>query len=148
MAHPLTFSWQDTWKGFFKQMLATCLLPTTYETYKDTGLESGKADLVMASLLFHELPQTIARTVLHEMMRLLRPGCRLIIFDPIQCAFPWKCMNNAVNVLLMKIMHEIYWMDYMKEPLWVVCQQAGLQEVERKLFPALPWIYQVVTARK
>ena len=113
-----------------------------------TGLESEKADLVIASLLFHELPQPVAWMIIEEIKRLLRPGGRVIFFDPIQCAFPWLWLDHAVNILLMKAMHEIYYINYMKDPLWIVCQRSGLREVERRLFTALPWIYQGVIAKK
>ncbi|NJL47630.1 MAG: class I SAM-dependent methyltransferase [Leptolyngbyaceae cyanobacterium SM2_5_2] len=46
-----------------------------------TGLPSAAYDLVSACLVFHELPQTAARAMIHEARRLLRPGGHLAIMD-------------------------------------------------------------------
>ncbi|MER3432598.1 MAG: SAM-dependent methyltransferase [Leptolyngbya sp. ERB_1_1] len=46
-----------------------------------TGLPSASYDLVSACLLFHELPQDAAITILQEARRLLRPGGHLAIMD-------------------------------------------------------------------
>ena len=48
---------------------------------ESTGLPSASYDLVSACLLFHELPQSVAITVLQEARRLLRPGGHLAIMD-------------------------------------------------------------------
>ncbi len=113
-----------------------------------TGLEGGTTDVVLASLLFHELPRPVAQSVVKEAWRLLRHDGRLIIFDPIQCVVPWQWLDRGINILLAHFIHEVYWMEYMQQPLWGVCRNAGFQQVERKLLVAFPWVYQVVTAIK
>ncbi|GER91281.1 methyltransferase type 11 [Dictyobacter vulcani] len=115
---------------------------------EDTSLPANSADLVLISLLLHELPYEHARNVLREARRLLRDNGRLIIFDPIQCAFPWPRIDRAVNIFLMHLMHEVYWMEYATNPVWHTCQAAGFHHIERQLLFALPWIYQVVYATK
>lgn len=115
---------------------------------EDTNLPANSADLVLISLLLHELPYEHAKNVLREARRLLRDNGRLIIFDPIQCAFPWPCIDRAVNILLMHLMHEVYWMEYATNPVWQTCQVAGFRHIKRQLLFALPWIYQVVHATK
>jgi SAM-dependent methyltransferase len=46
-----------------------------------TGLPAASADLVSASLLFHELPTIAARSILQEARRLLRPGGYFTLMD-------------------------------------------------------------------
>ncbi|MDX2097449.1 MAG: class I SAM-dependent methyltransferase [Leptolyngbyaceae cyanobacterium bins.59] len=48
---------------------------------ESTGLPDASFDLVSASLLFHELPQTAAIAILREARRLLRPDGHLAIMD-------------------------------------------------------------------
>lgn len=115
---------------------------------EETGLASESADLVLANLLFHELPCTAACAVIQESQRLLVPGGQLFIFDAIQQVVPWPRVDRAINELLAVVMHEVYWREYMSQPLWHVCKEQGFTHVERKLLFALPWIYQVVIATK
>jgi ubiquinone/menaquinone biosynthesis C-methylase UbiE len=113
-----------------------------------TGLGAASADLVFASLLFHELPQGIAQQVITESYRLLEPGGRLIIFDAIQRALPWQTADRAVNALLAEFLHEVYWREYMAQPLWPLCSAQGFGQVRRQLLVATPWVYQIVVAAK
>ncbi|PSN06727.1 methyltransferase type 11 [filamentous cyanobacterium CCP5] len=46
-----------------------------------TGLPEGSFDLVTASLLFHETPPSVAKAILQEAFRLLRPGGEVVILD-------------------------------------------------------------------
>lgn len=46
-----------------------------------TGLSAASFDVVTASLLFHETPPEIARAILQESIRLLRPGGEVAILD-------------------------------------------------------------------
>ncbi len=48
---------------------------------ESTGLPDQSFDLVSAHLLFHELPQFAAQSILQEARRLLRPGGHLAIMD-------------------------------------------------------------------
>jgi len=48
---------------------------------ESTGLPDNSFDLVSVFLLFHELPQKVAKQVLSEARRLLRPGGYLTIMD-------------------------------------------------------------------
>ncbi|GCE31745.1 hypothetical protein KDA_72290 [Dictyobacter alpinus] len=113
-----------------------------------TPLADNSIDLVLVSLLLHELPYENAREVLLEARRLLRDDGHLIIFDPIQCAVPWPSLDRAVNRALMHMMHEVYWMDYATNPVWNTCQETGFHNIQRQLLFALPWIYQVVHVTK
>ncbi len=123
---------------------------TTYihATAEYTNLPDESADLVMSTLLFHELPRPQAYEVVREAYRLLTAGGRFVEFDPIQHALPWHWADMAVNRLLAKLIHEVYWLEYMQQPLWEVCQNCDFQQIERKLLVAFPWVYQTVIARK
>ncbi|GCE04748.1 class I SAM-dependent methyltransferase [Dictyobacter aurantiacus] len=115
---------------------------------EETGLADGTADLVMASLLFHELPCLEARLVMREAHRLLAPNGHLLLFDAIQEVTPWRAVNNILTTLLATLMHEIYWHEYMSQPLWELCQEEQFIRVRRTLLFAFPWIYQVVLATR
>ncbi|GAC1365589.1 MAG: hypothetical protein NVS2B12_11350 [Ktedonobacteraceae bacterium] len=115
---------------------------------EETGLPDASADLALATLLFHELPHTQARAVIQEARRLLVPGGRFVVFDAIQQVVPWPGLDRAINTVLAVLMREVYWREYMSQPIWQVCTEEGFTHVERKLLFALPWIYQVVTATR
>ena len=51
-----------------------------------TGLHEASFDLVTASLLFHEMPPIVSKSILHECFRLLVPGGQVIILDGNQTA--------------------------------------------------------------
>ncbi|MEM9175575.1 MAG: class I SAM-dependent methyltransferase [Myxococcota bacterium] len=46
-----------------------------------TGLADASVDAVMITLVFHECPDAIKRTILDEVMRILRPGGTLALSD-------------------------------------------------------------------
>jgi ubiquinone/menaquinone biosynthesis C-methylase UbiE len=115
---------------------------------EETGLPDGEADLVMASLLFHELPHQQAQLVIREAHRILSPGGYLLLFDAIQQVVPWPIVDAMINSVLATLMHEVYWREYMQQPLWLLCEEEGFIHIERRLLFALPWIYQIVIAQK
>ena len=123
---------------------------TTYlhASAEASGLPDASADLVMSTLLFHELPCLQAREVAREAYRLLSPGGHFVEFDPIQRVVPWLWVDRAINGLLAKLIREVYWLEYMSQPVWELCHDVGFEHVERKLLVAFPWVYQVVVARK
>ena len=51
---------------------------------KETGLESGSADVASMHLVMHELPQSATRAILKEAFRILRPGGIVVLgeMDP------------------------------------------------------------------
>lgn len=46
-----------------------------------TGLPAASCDVVCATLLFHETPPAVAKTILQESFRLLAPGGQVLILD-------------------------------------------------------------------
>ena len=115
---------------------------------EESGLAAASTDLVVSTLLFHELPRPQARAVAAEAYRLLSDGGSFVEFDPIQRVVPWLWADRAINTLLAKLIREVYWLEYMDQPVWEVCRDTGFQQVERKLLFAFPWVYQVVVAKK
>jgi len=48
---------------------------------EDTGFDDNQFDMVLAYILFHEVPVTVMKKVMHEMFRILRPGGTFNIFE-------------------------------------------------------------------
>ncbi len=48
---------------------------------ESTGLEPASVDAVTITLVFHECPDTVKRTILDECLRVLRPGGTLVLTD-------------------------------------------------------------------
>ena len=115
---------------------------------EQTRLADEVCDLALACLLFHELPQTASHQVLREAQRILKPRGHLLLLDPVQRLLPWPRLEHAINTGLASCMREVYWMEYMQQPLWEVCQEAGFSSVRRELLVAFPWVYQLVIATK
>ncbi|MEZ7981645.1 MAG: class I SAM-dependent methyltransferase [Myxococcota bacterium] len=46
-----------------------------------TGLAEGSVDVALITLVFHECPNTIKRSILDEVLRVLRPGGTLVLSD-------------------------------------------------------------------
>ena len=53
----------------------------TQRLAEDTGLPDGKYDLILAYILFHEVPSKLFRPIVREVRRLLRPGGTFTIVD-------------------------------------------------------------------
>lgn len=113
-----------------------------------TGLPDASADLVLAPLLFHELPPAAAEATVREARRVLAAGGHLVIFDAIQHAIPFAWGDRVVNAVLATLLREVYWQQYMRSPVWEVCARAGYTTVERRLIVAVPWVFQVVVATR
>lgn len=46
-----------------------------------TGLETASCDVVCATLLFHEMPPVVAKTILQESFRVMSPGGQMLVLD-------------------------------------------------------------------
>ena len=87
-----------------------------------TGLSAASFDVVTASLLFHETPCEIARAILQECIRLLRPGGEVAILDSNQRTLRW-------NDWLTNIFEEPYIQDYVQGSVDAWMGEAGFGAV-------------------
>lgn len=69
-----------------------------------TGFPDTSFDLVTASLLFHETPQTVTKSILRECFRLLVPGGEVVILD-----------GNQTALRQMEWLTEVFEEPYIKE---------------------------------
>ena len=102
----------------------------------------GWFDVVTSTYLFHELPRRVRRTVLAELVRVLRPGGLLVLEDSAQRA---EAADLAFFLEAFATqMHEPFYRDYVRDDLAALAAEAGLavESVERA------WLSKVVTARK
>lgn len=92
-----------------------------------TGFADHSFDMVTASFLFHEIPQEIARQVVAEAQRLLRPGGIFAVYDG----------NQRSNFLVKTVggyFPEPYIKEYMTSDLPQMCRESGFAAVEVKRY--------------
>lgn len=90
---------------------------------EQTGFQDASFDLVTASLLFHETPPTVAKSILRECFRLLQPSAQVIILDGNQKILrqtPW----------LTEIFEEPYIKDYATNSLDAWMGATGFEAVQ------------------
>lgn len=92
---------------------------------EDTKFEQGSFDLVTASLLFHELPERIARLVLQESYRLLASGAWVAILDGNQ-------RTLRTTRWLTEIFEEPYIQEYAEGSLDAWLGAAGFEQVRTR----------------
>jgi ubiquinone/menaquinone biosynthesis C-methylase UbiE len=90
------------------------------------GRES--VDAVFSIFLFHELPLAERMKVIHESLRILRPGGIFVFVDSLQ-----KKDTPALDELLVnfqKSFHEPFYRNYLNNPMERLMKNAGLECVE------------------
>lgn len=97
------------------------------------ALAEASFDLVSASLLFHETPPSVARTVLTEGYRILKPGGEIAILDGNQRTLRWASW-------LSDIFEEPYIREYASGSLDAWMGAAGFESVRTEDFW---WVHQV-----
>lgn len=101
-----------------------------------TNFAEGSFDMVTASFLFHEIPQEVARQVVTEAQRLLRPGGIFAVYDG----------NQRSNFLVKAVggyFPEPYIKEYMASDLPQMCRESGFAGVDVKRYLVF---HQFVTA--
>lgn len=115
-------------------------LPITFNhgNATGTGLPDQAFDVVCASLLFHETPAAVAKTILQESFRLLSPGGQILILDGNQKTLrttDW--LNN--------IFEEPFIRDYSQGNVDAWLGFAGFETIRTE---AVFWVNQLSTGRK
>lgn len=103
-----------------------------------TGFPDGYFDLVTASLLFHETPPTVTKSILQECFRLLVPGGQVLILDGNQ-----KTLRQTD--WLTDIFEEPYIKEYAAGSVDAWAGAAGFEAVQTK---DLWWVHQVTQGFK
>ena len=101
---------------------------------EDTGLPSGQYDVILAYILFHEVPERLFKVILAEVSRLLRPGGRFTVVDA-----PNNRNLPAANKLWLKFDAryncEPYSPAFVASDFQGLLQEAGLRVLESKPTP-------------
>lgn len=103
-----------------------------------TGLEAASFDVVCATLLFHETPPTVAKTILQESFRVMSPGGQMLVLDGNQQTL------RAVD-WLNTIFEEPFIREYGEGNLDAWLGYAGFEAVRTQ---GVFWLNQLSTARK
>jgi ubiquinone/menaquinone biosynthesis C-methylase UbiE len=103
-----------------------------------TGLPPSACDVVCATLLFHETPPAVAKTILAEAYRLLTPGGQMLVLDGNQ-------RTLRVTDWLSTIFEEPFLHDYSQGNVDAWLGYAGFEAVRTE---DVFWLNQLSTARK
>ena len=103
-----------------------------------TGLPTAAFDVVCATLLFHETPPAVAKTILAEAFRLLTPGGQLLVLDGNQ-------RTLRATDWLSTIFEEPFIRDYSQGNVDAWLGYAGFEAVRTE---DVFWLNQLSSARK
>ena len=97
---------------------------------EDTGLESNQFDLVTSYAIFHEFPSSVAREVLQETLRLLKPGGVTLMGDV--KAYHAHDDYNRWKADFLNQIHggDPFWREYATTDLATMATEAGFVEAE------------------
>jgi ubiquinone/menaquinone biosynthesis C-methylase UbiE len=87
----------------------------------------GHFDAVTSTFLFHELPRAVRRTVAAEMVRVCRPGGRIVIEDAAQTVD--SADLGPLLHAFHQSLHEPYFADHLADPIEDWLAQAGTTQV-------------------
>lgn len=103
-----------------------------------TGLPAASFDVVCATLLFHETPPAVAKTILSEALRLLTPGGQVLVLDGNQ-------RTLRATDWLSNIFEEPFIRDYSQGNVDAWLGYAGFEAVRTE---EVFWLNQLSSARK
>ncbi len=98
------------------------------ENAEEMPFADATFDVVTSTYLFHELPRNARRKVLAEMVRVCKPGGRIVIEDSGQLV-----EAGPIGFFLQRFpedFHEPFYRDYLGDDLAIPMAQAGLAGVE------------------
>jgi ubiquinone/menaquinone biosynthesis C-methylase UbiE len=107
----------------YKAKAAGLTIEWRHGNAEETGLPDASFDLVTASLLFHETPSAVAKTILRESFRLLIPGGEVLILDGNQ-----KTLRQVD--WLTEVFEEPYIKDYAAQSVEAGMGAAGFEAVQ------------------
>jgi ubiquinone/menaquinone biosynthesis C-methylase UbiE len=104
--------------------------------------EDGRFDVVTCLYLFHELPRDVGQRVLAELVRVVRPGGRVVLGDSVQLHDAPE-LEPELRAFPVRF-HEPYYLGYIQDDLAMRAREAGLA-VESE---AAHFLTKVVVGRK
>ena len=87
----------------------------------------GSQDALISIFTFHELPPKVRRAVLRECARVLKPGGRLVLVDPLQSGD--QPDYDGLLKLFPQSYHEPYYHSYLNENFAALAAPCGLVHV-------------------
>ncbi|NEQ44954.1 MAG: class I SAM-dependent methyltransferase [Leptolyngbya sp. SIOISBB] len=103
-----------------------------------TGLDEDSFDVVCATLLFHETPPSVAKAILRESFRVMRPGGQILLLDGNQQTLRTVDWLNT-------IFEEPFIREYGQGNVDAWLGHAGFETVRTE---AIFWLNQLSTAQK
>lgn len=88
----------------------------------------GHFDVVTTTWLFHELPRQVRREVARELIRVVRPGGRVVVLASAQLSES-PALEPALRAFP-KDFHEPFYEDFLSDPVERILEEAGLESVE------------------
>lgn len=89
----------------------------------------GSADLVVITMVLHEMPESAIRAALRECTRVLKPGGRLAMLENRLIGDPFR---DTLLKWYSQLIDEPYWEPYRHMDLPGACADAGLVEAETR----------------
>jgi len=86
--------------------------------------EDGRFDVVTCLYLFHELPRDVGQRVLAELVRVVRPGGRVVLGDSVQLRDTPE-LEAELRAFPVRF-HEPYYLGYIQDDLAQRAREAGL----------------------
>lgn len=122
----------------YKAKTAGLTIQWRHGNAEETGFPDASFDLVTASLLFHETPPTVSKSILRECFRLLMPGGEVLILDGNQ-----KTLRQVE--WLTEVFEEPYIKEYAVQSVDASMGAAGFEAVQTH---DLWWMHQVTQGMK
>jgi demethylmenaquinone methyltransferase/2-methoxy-6-polyprenyl-1,4-benzoquinol methylase len=85
---------------------------------------AGRFDLACISFALHEMPATIRERVLLEMMRVTRPGGRIVVVD---YALPRNAVGRWLVFHLVKLYERDHYAEFVRADLPALLRRMGLE---------------------
>ncbi|MEQ9504453.1 MAG: class I SAM-dependent methyltransferase [Deltaproteobacteria bacterium] len=104
--------------------------------------DDASFDALTCIFLFHELPRAVRRKVMSELLRVVRPGGRVVIEDSAQLV-----ESDVLEHFLKRfpvVYHEPFYADYLKDDLAEIARGAGFEVIESRPYV----VSKVVTLRR